>query len=365
MSNVDWNLVIETLRDERCIILLGPELPQLQDHTPLQRAMIDFLNWEHDPSLKQLKYYEKDALFHFEDPILRTRAYFKIKGFYREILPRVLQSPYQQLSEISTHLIVSTHPALFLRDAFTAKNTGHHFAFYNKMVNPASIPPPRKQQPVIYNLFGSMEEEQSVILSHDDLYDFIFAILGERQLPTELRKSFQDAANILFIGFNFEKWYMQLLLRLLNLHDERFMFDRYASSQSLNQETQVFLFEQYRINFVEMSPLQFVGELYEQCKAAQLLRSSHTRQGAVYEQVFHLIEEDELEKALEMLQKFFQNHRQEELADDVLMLISRYRRLMRKINQDTIAPDKAEIEINKIRMALLDLNKEVKSLEQL
>ena len=41
----------------------------------------------------------------------------------------------------------------------------------------------------------------------------------------------------------------------------------------------------------------------------------------------------------------------------------RYNRLKRKINQDIIETEKADLETNKLRVAFMDINKEVKELE--
>ena len=111
MANVDWDLILETIRAERCIILLGPEFATLESGRTWEEALIDHL----DPEGNQgLKYYPDDGLLHFKDPILRTRTYFKVKAFYREIAEAARPPQYEMLARIPFHLFISTSPDAFL-----------------------------------------------------------------------------------------------------------------------------------------------------------------------------------------------------------------------------------------------------------
>ena len=363
MSNIDWNLVLETIRADRCVLLLGPELAQTADQIPITEALMDSLDLENDDNLKDLKYYPADSLFQYKDPVLRTRTYFKIKSFYRELGNNFYREVYEKLGEIAFHVAIAVTHDHFMTSVMQSYKIPHQFAFYNKTVNPPELEAPSQSLPLVYNLFGSIEEEQSMILSHNDLYDFLFAILGDRSLPGELQNALHDAANILFIGFNFEKWYMQLLLRMLNLHDSKFKFDRYASTGVLNVETQQFCNDQFKINFVEGGAIEFVNTLYQKCQEEGLLRNLGEPDSTMAERVIRYLEEDLIDDAINLMNQFFTDKEQEDLREEVILLTGRYKRLKRKINQEVIEADQADLETNKIRMALLEINKEVKALE--
>lgn len=360
MAQVDWNLIIETIRAEKCIILLGPDFAQTQDGKHLTEALLDSLEVEKDPDLKFVK---PADLFQFKDPILRTRTYFKIKSLYRELETTIVKEPYQQLAQIGLPLIFSLSADHFLQHAFQELGISHRFEFYNKTVNPPETEAPRKDNPLIYNLFGSIEEEQSLLLTHNDLYDFIFSILGDHHLPNELKNSLHGAANVLFLGFSFDMWYMQILLRLLNLHDERYNFDRYAAQKSINSDIQAFYNEQFRVNFVDTGATEFVNTLFEECKKAGLIRDLNAAEQVISDRISSFIENNQLEEAIAALAAFFKEKGEEELEEEILLLSSRYKRLQRKIQQEVIDTKEAEIDSNKIQVALLDINKEVKRLE--
>lgn len=361
MTSIDWNLILETIRAERCVMILGPDFSITKDRKSIRDAMLEYLKIEEDAILRGLKFNKGEGLFQYSDPILRTRTYFKLKAFFREISKDLFTDMYEKVAQINFHLIISVSPDLFLAEVMDRHNISHNFEYYNKTVNPRDVRPPSVDHPLLYNLFGSIDEEQSLILSHRDLYDFIFAILGNRHLPLELQNSLQSAANIIFLGFNFEKWYMQLLLRMFNLQDEKFHFDRYASSEKLSSEVQVFLQEQFRINFIQGKTEDFISILYDKCKEANLLRNLNAPTVSLQDKVLSAIKEDEFDRAIELMSAYFKETGQEDLGDDLVLLSSRYKRLKRKQSQDIIAEDEANIEENKIRAALLETSKEVKA----
>ena len=360
MPQVDWNLIIETIRAEKCIVLLGPDFATTHAGKHITEVLVEKLDIGKAPGLKFL---EPDDLFQFKDPILRTRTYFKIKSLYREIWEDIEKEPYEQLARIGVPLILSLSPDPFLHKAMNGMSVAHRLTYYNKTINPPEIEAPRRDNPLIYNLFGSIDEEQSLILTHKDLYDFLFAILGDRHLPNELKTTLHGAANFLFLGFSFDKWYMQLLLRLLNLHDERFNFDRYAAHREMKDEVRLFFSEQFRINFIDSAAGDFVNTLYERCAAAGLTRDLNVAERLVSDRITGYIENDQLEDAITALSVFFKTRGEQDLEEEIVLLSGRYKRLQRKIQQEVIDKKEADLDSNKIQMALLEINKEVKRLE--
>ncbi len=360
MSAIDWEVVVETIRDESCVLFLGPGLLLTKKNQPFWDEMVEELNLHKG---KELTYFEGDDLFFCKDPILRTRTYFKIKAFYREEMSRIQEEIYEKLARIQFHLVVSISPDQLLTSIMNRLDIPHQFAFYNKAVNPGKLASPTRNHPLIYNLFGSIEDQQSLLLTHEDLYDFLFAILGDHKLPDDLQAALGKASNYLFIGFEFDKWYMQLLMRLLNLHDERYSFDRYASKGKLDGESILFYREQFRINFIEDELAHFVEELFKNCEAGGVIRDTNEDSShSLDERLKNLLEEEKIDQVMELMEQFFQSKGEEELGDDVQLLSSRYKRLQRKIGREVINEEDANVESNKILAALLELIKNVREL---
>ncbi len=361
MSNIDWSLIVETIRAERCVLFLGPGAMLTESKKTFWTEMVEELNIGDG---KDIEYFEHDKLFMYKDPIQRTRTYFKIKAFYREQTERLQKELFEKLSLIKFNLIVSISPDHFLSDMMKAAELPHKFDFYNKTVNPQPIKAPTSNEPLIYNLFGSIEEEQSLILTHNDLYDFLFSILGDHRLPDQLQNSLQNAANYIFLGFNFDRWYMQLIMRLLNLHDEKYSFDRYASNPQLAEQARTFFQQQFRINFVEDNLNGFVDTLFEKCKEGGVIREEEDVSDIpIDERIEKLLVDERYEDAMGIMNGFFEEKGEEDLASDILLLQSRYKRLQRKITQEVINAEDANVESQKINLALLEINKEVKELQ--
>lgn len=360
MTDIDWEVVVETIRAESCVLFLGPGLLLTQKQQPFWEEMVSELQLNQG---QNLTYFETDDLFFYKDPILRTRTYFKIKAFYREEMERIQKELYEKLAKIKFHLVVSISPDQLLSSIMDQQGISHQFAYYNRSVNPKKLSAPTSDNPLIYNLFGNIEDQQSILLTHEDLYDFLFAILGEHKLPDELQTALNQASNYLFIGFQFDKWYMQLLMRLLNLHDERYSFDRYASKGALEGESMLFYTSQFRINFIEDDIADFVNEIYTHCEKGGVIRElSEDTDQSLDERLKNLVSEEKVEQVLDQMGTFFEGKGEEELGDDVQLLNSRYNRLQRKINREVISEEDAGIEMNKITAVLLDLIKNVSEL---
>ncbi len=102
-------------------------------------------------------------------------------------------------------LIRNMHFLMFLKKYFEEKKLDFNFDFYNKKQNPQAIEKPTRDKPLIYNLFGNVEFEGSLVLTYDDLFNYLISIFGKQELHKDLRMELRTARMILFLGFKFEK----------------------------------------------------------------------------------------------------------------------------------------------------------------
>jgi hypothetical protein len=77
--------------------------------------------------------------------------------------------------------------------------------------------PGSPESPIIYHMFGDAEEPRSLILSENDLLDFLIAIVSERPpLPNSLVRALKrPGQNFLFIGLGVKQWYLRVLLKVI------------------------------------------------------------------------------------------------------------------------------------------------------
>lgn len=362
MATINWEFILGTIKDGKCILLLGPEVCLSEDGKLYEEALLDHLNVKEGD--ETISYYDRDGMFFFEDPIAKTMSYYKIKEFYNKGFKDTI---YLKLTEIPFQVIISTTPDHNLHEVFKKKNITAKFEFYDKTEAPKDIEVPNMDSPLIYNLFGSKEKEESMILTHDDLFDFLLSILGKNKLPEELRNILHTAHNFIFLGFKFHRWYVQLLLRLLNLHNENFKFARYASNDEMNPETQTLIKDQFSIAFVEDHIETFVNELYQKCEENGILRDIQAtdveEDNAVSDLVVKSIEDGKPEEALALMKDFLKQKDDSSLLDILTSITGQYNILERENLAGNLSPNDYKIEYNKVINKIQGLNKEVKQLE--
>ena len=69
----------------------------------------------------------------------------------------------------------------------------------------------------VYHLFGDAQEPGSLVLSENDLLDFLINIVSERPpLPNSLVRALKRSGqSFLFVGFGITQWYLRVLLKVL------------------------------------------------------------------------------------------------------------------------------------------------------
>lgn len=355
MQNVNWKFIVNTIKSEKCVLLLGPELPVCKDGESIHTALCSFLDIESNQSISS--YYKNDGFFLFPDGMAKTFVYYEMKDFFGGEFNNDL---YKKIGQIPFHLIVSLNPDHILHNILQEFGIAHQFEYYKKKQKPVEVDYPVKKMPLVYNLFGSIAEEESLILTHDDLFDFLLTALGQHRLPTKLQRALNEADNFIFLGFGFDRWYLQLLVRILSTNEEKFRHIRYALNQNISIETKSFYIEQFKINFIDQPEIDFINKLFDACKKDGILREVEKANQALHLRLKAFLEKDEVENVLHHLKDFFADTVDEDI---VMMQTSRYNRLNRNIKKGIIDNKEAGLELNRIKNALIELIQKVKEKE--
>lgn len=276
---VNWDNLTDKIENEKCVLLLGPEFPfigneknhldALQTYLESERVQMSMVNYEQPATVTNdgslIKYYKKDELFYFENEFDRSDVYYYIKKFFSDLKPHKY---YKKIAKLPFHLIISLSPDLHLKNTFKELEFTYDFDFYHKKKNPQAKEPPKKARPLIYNLLGSIDEEESLIYTYHDLFDY-FAVVFERKLPETVRKSLKECTGFIFLGFEFEKWYMRLLLKILQLQDKKIR----SHSHFIENPIKSFYTDHFQVEFEEIMSEQFIETLYTKCERKNILRS--------------------------------------------------------------------------------------------
>jgi hypothetical protein len=355
-SSIDWEFIIETIKHQKCVLFLGPDLLSLDFDNSLEEEISSFLEVETNADIKS--FYPNDGLFLFSSRAKKTKTFYKLKKFYSQP-SRNLNLLYEKIAQIPFHLIINLSPDLVFAETMSRIGYAHSFSYFWK--NTAEAPlftRPSRDRPAIYNLLGTIEQQESMVLSHTDLFEYLEAIFGSSTLPEILKKEIKEAHNFIFLGVPFQRWYMQLLLRILYIHND-YDFVRYAASQVSTMEIQAFCSEHFKIEFVPNRIEAFVEELFTKCEEAEIL--NEPSQNAIFsvENAKNLLKEDKLQMCLNLIEEHVTNSNVKDIEDSVLLLTSKFKRLRKRIMQDIISKEEADLSYNKIRFEILSLLKEL------
>lgn len=345
-SPINWDFIVEKIKEEQCILVLGPGAYQAKGAPAVEEQLVAYLKEQKEDNIE--RYYEEDHFFLFNESYKRTLTCHSIKSFYGQLEPSPL---LEKIAEIPFHIILTVTPDTLLPKIFRERYN-YQFGYYKKNKDPQKISPPTKALPLIYNLFGCVENEESIVLTHNDLYDYFKSIFARKSMPAYLSTQLRSIKNIIFLGIPFNKWYMQLLLRELEIHNPSFEFIRYASNQETNKELETFCYEQFRINFSNNTINDFVNQLHDRIVKAGIVRKEGEEAESPTEKVRVLVREGELEEAIDALLECAEGTDNEEEVD---ILSSRYRRHQKKVLKGVLNHQDAQVEENKFIDTILQL----------
>lgn len=340
--------VIDNLRDDRCVILIGPEIQTFEGKSLIRFVHEQFLE---ESTEEHLHYYRQDSLFLFRDDNAKLDAPRRIRRIY-QTLP-VNHDIYKKILQIPFPLIISLNPDTFLSTT-AANNLQPRFNFRHFRFNgdqPDDVQELAPDVPLIYNLLGSVEEDESMVLDYDDLFRFIQTAIGLRGLPNKVRIKLREANSFLFLGFDFEKWYAQLLLQMLT--GERRGRPKFALNTNLSKgDAHDFLLHQFKVEFLGPGH-GFFERLFVRCQEENMLRPLRSRTATLTTQLEEIkgwVGDNELERVLEIL---LQLANEVNSRDELLLIEGRYREWRRRFHGGTMYAEEAEVVLNRIREDLL------------
>jgi len=264
-SNINIDLLTKWIHDEKCILILGPDIV-FDFQKSLLKELSDYLI----NNGIECKFDAYDELFSSNtdfDPFF----FAELSDFYNKLETKPI---YQKIAEIPFNLIISLSPDLLLKKVFDDNNFDYSFDFYNKILNPKPIENPTIVKPLVYNLLGNYKEFDSLVLCFRDVFNFLSTILGNNQLNNDLKYKINSAQSILFLGFKYDKWYFKLILQLLNLNEKAI---KQASKNELeNIENQNLLIDfyknEFKIRFIPAKGTEILDLLHTHYKENNKLR---------------------------------------------------------------------------------------------
>jgi hypothetical protein len=353
-QSIQWDFIADKIRHEQCVLVLGPEVyAHAGNGTSTKEALLKHLDIDNNPNIHQ--YYPEDEFFLFDESYKRTLVCHQIKSFYDGLKPN---DDLLKLAQIPFHIYLTITPDRLLQQAFDEQSFNYQSGFYKRNKEPQLIKSPSRKDPLVYNVFGSVQSEESIILSHDDLFDYFKSIFAQQSMPEKLKLQLQDVKNFIFLGLPFDRWYMHLLLRELEIHNKRYEFTRFAASQSVTSELSTFCLDQFQIQFISKNIQEFIQELHQQFGEAEL-RQPETDAGGGIGRAKNFLAQGELEKAIEELEDLLEGT---DLQDDILQIAGRFSKYQRRVMRGLLSSEDQSLQENNLSNDLLTLIGEAQKL---
>jgi len=123
--------------------------------------------------------------------------------------------PHFTLASLPFRMYVTATFNSFLADALRGQGRNPEERIFNGIDDGELGVGPEVERPLVYHLFGRLDDEQSLVLTEDDYFDFLIDYWNDRErIPKALRGALAGYT-LLFLGFNLNHWDFRVLFRSL------------------------------------------------------------------------------------------------------------------------------------------------------
>lgn len=343
---------------------MGPQVYTKSDGTTLEEAICRTLDARNAQNPLIRAYYEDDNFFLFRENKFKSRVISQLRDFFTQPFSEA-EVIMEKLAEIPFSVVVTMTPDRLLSNIMARKGLEHQCDFYHFGRSARPLDAPISDLPMLYNLLGWVEEDESLVLTHNDFFGYLEAVFVGGKMNVDLKTELLQAKNYIFLGLPFGKWYMQLILRMLGMHQEGTEFDSISPKTALEPRVRQMYEEQFKIQFVEENIQAFVDELHKHCSTKNLLRASGAAPGPAQDaisldSIVDFVAYAETRKALDSIRNYLQPLRAKGAKfsgyyTEGIMLMSRFEELEKKTRAGITHDQDDQVERAKINYDLLAL----------
>jgi hypothetical protein len=143
----------------------------------------------------------------------------RVCEFYKEFSGKTTDL-HRKIAALPFKLCITTTPDDFLYKALEDASKRPSRAFYDFRRGQAqTLPEPTVDHPLVYHLYGHPDNPDSLVITENDLIDFLVNVVrGEPRLPSLITSQLtREESSCLFVDLGFKNWYLRVLLRALGL----------------------------------------------------------------------------------------------------------------------------------------------------
>ncbi|MCK5313458.1 MAG: toll/interleukin-1 receptor domain-containing protein [Desulfobacteraceae bacterium] len=282
----DWEALILNIEDNNCILMIGPDASVI--NTPENKASYSCTKELANELANTEKIKETIKLWNI-DPfdlaqvslcylmkIGRASLHAKVKAFYQKRKDQT-NDLYMDLAALPFYFTLTSNHDFMFYEALKKVGKLPVIDSYNfnggkkEMVQMGTV-----KEPLIFYLYGKIQESQSLVLTENDLLDLLVTIVSKTpSLPHNILNELQKKnKSLLFLGFSFTNSFLRILLHVLKMSKNKkesrsYALEQFAPNNIKEFQNTIFYFGEsdYRIQICNKDINLFVKELnrrYEQ-----------------------------------------------------------------------------------------------------
>ncbi len=278
ISNSDWEKLRLAFQQESLVLVLGPNLSTIADSerdAPLTQHLARHIFERIDPDQRITATTDLTTLAGMlVEQKGRSTLDVAIDSFFQNA-PEPSETQ-QRLARLPFRIVINAARDKQICRALDRANAKYREEFYHFRQHRQFDYDARDPRTFVYHLFGctdcfdpakgqSVKTLGSLVMTGSDQVEFVKQVVQtERKIPNSLLMELNDTKTYLFLGFNFEDWYLRLLLYGLNLSDRTDAMPSWAlhnGPSELPFSAAVFFKSRYKLNFLPLSEIDFVHDL--------------------------------------------------------------------------------------------------------
>lgn len=161
--------------------------------------------------------------------------------------------PHKILATLPFEVFITTNPDFLLEDALievekkpvvrvcpwdrTPDTQDTSSCYYQQITQK-----PNKESPIVYHLFGHLEDMESLVLTEDSYFDYLIGSTLKRNMIPHYVSSVPGKTALLFLGFKLDEWSFRVMFRnLINQESSMKMKQRFHVAVQVDPEESRFL----------------------------------------------------------------------------------------------------------------------------
>lgn len=291
----NWDTLIYSLHHGNCILMLGPDAAVENDGgQPFTESLAGQLAEKIKPEIKQGINCSDLAQVaqHYCIEKGRIDLEARVSAFYNARQNKTTEL-HRDLAALPFYFIVTTTPDNMFPQALEKQGKEPIIENYNfNGKTKDNVVMGTLERPLVFYLYGTVTEPGSLLLTENDLLDFLVSLISRKPpLQDNIRSQLQEERKtLLFLGFGFRHWYLRILLHVLqgrNKGSRSFAMEHFTPEHISELQRNIFFFKNsdYKIHIFDQELNGFARELrekFEQSSPTCVPRQRKTRIPGVF-----------------------------------------------------------------------------------